>query len=78
MMEVLFTSWGSDLWLKIDLDHIPRVGEYMRFHKEGETPWMRVVYVSYEHFSINPGIVAHVYLEEVKGDPPFYYKEMKK
>lgn len=72
MMKVLFTSWDNDGHFQEELDHVPRVGEYMRFHLKGETSWMRVSYVAYEHFSINPRTLsAHVYLEEVVGDPPF-------
>lgn len=34
---------------------------------------MRVAYVNYEYFSIYPAdLKAHVYLEELLGDPPFY------
>ena len=77
-MEVLYTSWDNDLYVTIKREgppHVPRVGEYMRFHlPEGkETKWMRVAYVNYEYFSIYPAdLKAHVYLEELLGDPPFY------
>ncbi len=80
-MEILFTSWDNpDLHVTIKdsgaMIHqsVPRVGEYMQFNlPEKETKWMRVAYVNYEYFSINPDkLRAHIYLEEIDGDPPFY------